>query len=1114
MTAEFDLDAWLEGIGLEKYSQLFAENQIRGDVLPDLTAEDLRELGIPLGDRKRLLAAIAQFEAPVEPEAHPAAPAAPEAPAANEAPAADEADEAEIERRQITVLFCDLAGFTEFATRLDPEDLETLVGHFLDRCAATVEEWGGHVASYMGDGLLAVFGWPQASEHAADEAVRTGLSIMRAVETLEAPAGARIRARVGVATGLVLVGRSVGEGAARSEAVFGATPNLAARLEALASPGEVLLAEATRLLLSDTFALSDMGSHRLKGFADPVQVWRADGVAEAPSRARARGRVEALPFVGRGSQLAHLEAAWSEVAGGGGARAVLVSAEAGMGKTRLVEHFCDGLPEDGHHRIALQCWPYKAAGTLYPVVDFLKAATGCSGAEAAAARRRKFAAYAERLRLPPDLFFEHLGDLLDLGEPIAGQSAQARRDDWLVSLERVFARLATDAPLLLLIEDGHWIDPVSDELLHHLTVQLTAQPVMILATGRPDYAPAWLESPCASRIDIPRLDEAAAETLVARIAAERSLPPALFARIIETTDGVPLFIEELTRSVLDLGTGAAGDGAISIPATLQDVLAARLDSTAEAKRTAQVAACIGRAFSPALLRRVAGLAEAELARHIDRLLQANLVSAETAAGEAHYVFRHALIQEAAYQSQTKARRREVHRAIAKALEDATRAGAEVDPATLANHFTAAGALETAIDYWRAAGERANARSAEREAIEHYRRAIELIGRVPATPENEARELTVQLAIGPALAATDGYGSPDVRAAFDRAEALVERRGTPEQMFAVRRGQWMYLQMSADYAGAEATARSMHRLAERAGRADLTLEADRALGATAFVTGKLAEARRHLEAGIPRYVEDASEAHTLSYGDDPGLACLSYLGRALWFLGYPDQSLERCLTALEVAHRINHPFSLARTYVFVAHSHQLRGEIEPLIEVARRSAEISDEHGFPFFGGVSRMLWGWALSRSDRQDEAEARLAEGYAQYQSSQSRMSKPWFLMLIADAERRAGQLETAARRIDEALEIRATTGEHVVAPECLRVRGEVRLDRGDAEGARADFVAAMEVARGQAARSCELRAALNLARLDPAAHGPLAALLDGFTEGGDTADLRAARAALAAGD
>ncbi|WP_370402137.1 adenylate/guanylate cyclase domain-containing protein [Sulfitobacter sp. JB4-11] len=1090
MTPERDIGSWLDGVGLQKYRQRFADNEVDFDVLDTLTNEDLKELAIPLGDRKRLLAAIAELS-----DAHTE-------------PATENVEMDDTERRQITVLFCDMVGFTEFATVLDPEDLEELVSRFLTICGGQVAEWGGHVANYLGDGLLAFFGWPLSFEDAADRSIQAALSIIRNVPEIDAPAGARINARIGVATGLVLVGGKYGKGSAMTETAFGATPNLAARLETLAEPGEVLIAASTRALLSNAFSLENTGEHDLKGFAEPVEVWKVQGVVDTPTRARRQDSTAGVQLVGRSVQIRQLHRQWTEVVSGGCARQTLVTAEAGMGKTRLVDHFRTELKDQKHNVALMQCWPYRSDATLYPVIDYLKISAGCTREDNVGERQKKFASYAADLGLASELFVSDLGDLLGLGVVPLEQSTHKRKSVWLTALERVFSSLAEEAPLLVILEDGHWVDLVTDELLAELAARLAMRPVMILATARPEYAPGWVNAPSASRIDIPRLDQKSAEAMINRIAADRALSPDLFTRIIKTTDGVPLFIEELTRSVLDLKWQAAGeDDAISIPATLQDVLATRLDSTGAAKRTAQIAACIGRVFPIKLLTQVARQQEAAVINDLNALIAANLIIVESRDGEQLYVFRHALIQEAAYQSQTRSRRREVHLAIANAMEVSLEAGDEVDLGTLANHFTAADVFDKAISYWHAAGKQAIERSAEREAIELYRRALKLVERLAPSPEVEAQELALQLSIGPALTASEGYGSLAVRAAFDRAEQLADKLGRPDEMFAVRRGQWMYAQMSADYTAADATARQMLKISEMTGRPGLILEADRALGATCFATGRLSDARRHLEAGVPHYIERISEAHTLSYGDDPGLACLSYLGRALWFLGCPDQSLERCLAALEAAHRIDHPFSLARTYVFVAHSHQLRGETKELIEVATKAAEISDRYGFPFFSGVSKMLWGWGVVESGRNKEGNERMKRGYEEYLSSSSLMSKPWFLMLLADAQRRAGKYAEARRLIDEALAVKAVTGEELVSPECMRVRGAIRFDEGDTLGAATDFAQALDIAKAQSALSCELRAALSMVQIDPTALGLVAEISGRFSEGFGTADLRRAK-------
>lgn len=1080
MTRALDIGDWLDSVGLGKYRDRFRQAEIGVDVLPMLTEQDLRELDVPLGDRKRFMAAIAA----VQP--------------------AQEADDSE--RRQVTVLFCDLVGFTDLSNRLDPEDLEAVVAGFVATCEAEVNRWGGHVANYLGDGLLVYFGWPRAHEDAADRAVHAGLAITAAVGGQTAPDGASLAARVGVATGVVLIGKRMGEGAAQVETVFGATPNLAARLEALAAPGDVMIGATTRQILRNPFTMEDTGNHAVKGFADPVRVWRVTGQADG-AHADTHG---AGGLLGRASQLAALDGIWREVVDGHDLHMVLISGEAGMGKSRLISHFRAGLEERPHRTVLTQCWPYKSDRTLYPFVDHLRQAAGILAGDAPARAAGKLDALARKLGLDPDVQKAALSDLLEITTTATGRTAHQRKADWFDGVAAYLRACAASDPVLLVVEDGHWIDPVSEEFLEQLPDLLADCPVMVAVTGRLEYMPVWAQSGTARHVDITRLDDTAARVFISQIAAERVLSPALFARIVATTDGVPLFIEELTRSILDRSDGLRDDGpaSLDIPATLHDVLVARLDQTRAAKRTAQTASCIGRVFARDLLEAVSDLPRATIEAHLDALVAADIILPETVAGKAHFSFRHALIQEAAYQSQLKSHRRAVHGTIAEAIARER----DPDPVVLANHCSAAGRFDEALGHWRVAAGQARERSALREAISHGRRALQVLENLPATQDRDRAELELLLALGPDLAATEGYGSPSVRETYDRAEKLAHAIGAAADLFALRRGQWMFAQMSAAYDAAERAARQMHGIAARMDEPGLMLEADRALGATSFVTGNLADARRHLESGLPNYAEGRSGDHTGSFGDDPGLASLSYLGRTLWFLGYPDQSLARCNQALDIALRVEHPFSLARTYVFVAHSHQLRGEIERLALAAGKAMEISDRYGFPFFAGVARLLSGWGMVQAGRQEEGDALMTRGYGEYQSSDSQMSKPWFLMLLADADRVAGRLDRAMQRIDEALSLRGKTGENLVGPECLRVRGTIHAAAGDQVRAVDQCMEARDLAVAQGSRSCELRAAMTLAELDPSA-GPLVAeAIDWFVEGFDTADLKRARGLMAA--
>ncbi|WP_323766020.1 adenylate/guanylate cyclase domain-containing protein [Marinovum sp.] len=1090
------VEDWLRSHGLEKFAALFAEHEIGLDILGTLTGADLRELGLPLGARKRMLRAIADFNE----TAMPAAPVAATAPA----PKADEG-----ERRQITVLFCDLVDFTGLATAMDPEDLEALIARFVETCRAEVARWGGHVGNYLGDGLLVYFGWPQAFEDAPQRAAHASLALVRAAGRLRAPSGRPLQVRVGMATGLVLAGRKLDSGSGQLDTVFGKTPNLAARLEALAQPGEVLIDRATAALLPEPrFAMTDLGAHLVKGFTTAVDVVRLDGasVQSSPSRARS-ARLGEAPIEGRDGPMALLAGWWREAQSGQGLRIVALEGEAGIGKSHVSAHFLRACRNDGGQGHELQCWPYNDNATLYPIVAWLYERAGVMPDAPVEMRRTAFAGLAARQELPRDVYLSGLGDLLDLDPALLVQSSELRRAAWFGAIARILRADCAVAPMALVLEDMHWTDPLTDHLLADLAVTAADLPLMILSTARPQASPRWADLPPVRRIELTRVGRRAAERMVTQLSV--GLTAEVRERIVEASDGVPLFVSELTRDIIKRAREGSGDAAaLTIPATLQGVLAARLESARDARPVAQVASCIGRVFDPGVLGRVMGRDMADLAPMLDTLETLALIE-PIEAEDRRYIFRHALIQEAAYQSQPKSRRRAIHGAIADALALSPTA----DDRVLANHLTAAERYSEAVERWKGAGLRAARRSAQGEAIEHFRRGLGLLEKLPAGHDRDARRLAMLLALGPVLSSHDGYGAETVGALYVEAAALADTAGQQAERFAVRRGLWMYRQMSAQYPAAEQVAQDMLALTGGAApNAALSLEAHRALGATAFMLGNLREARRSLETAIDGYARGAGAGNIALFGDDPGLGCMAYLSSCLWYLGEPEAALRCCDEMLSIARRIEHPFSLARSLTFSAYTYHLMQDFDRLLPTAEEAAVHAQRFEFPFHEGVGRILWGWGLCKLRDHDRGRGLIDAGFDRYDASGSFMLRPLYLTLRAELAAESGRPSEAwalSQRSRDGLE---RSQENLVRSEVLRVQGELLAQRGEtAEGLR-HIDQAIAVAEAQASVFCALRAHVSAVRIDPDRAPALARALAGFPAGLASPDIAAAQRALAA--
>jgi len=779
-----DIAAWLRGLSLERYAEAFRDNAIELEVLPELTETDLEKIGVLLGHRKIMLKAITELR-----------PQAPQ-PLARTAPVVP----AEAERRQLTVMFCDLIGSTALSTRFDPEELREEIHAYQNTVSGVVARYDGFVAKYMGDGVLAYFGYPRAHEDDAERAVRAGLEVAAAVASLETRGAERLAVRIGIATGLVVVGDLVGEGSAQEQAVVGETPNLAARLQALAEPGQIVLAGATRRLIGDLFRLTDLGRQTAKGFAEPVEAFAVEGVAATESRFEAARR-GLTDLVGRAAESALLRDRLREAWGGAG-QIVLLSGEAGIGKSRLAAQLAAEVASEPHTRLRYQCSPYHRDSVLHPFVVQLGRAAHLVAEDPAETQLDQLEAVLAPARIAETapLFASLLSIATGDRYPRLALSAAQQRRLTLAALLDQLEALARQQPVLMLFEDAHWADASSLEVLDLTVERVRALPVLVLITFRSEYEAPWTGLSHVTNIALDRLPPAEVETLAGHVAG-RPLPPEVTAQIVAKTDGVPLFVEELTKTVLESGLLVGGpqgwrlDGPLppfAIPATLQDSLAARLDRLAPVKEIAQIGAAIGREFSYPLLRAVAGRDEPALRAALAQLEEAELLFRSGMPPDARYTFKHALVQDTAYETLLKSRRQILHRQIADALRGEFSAVAAAEPELVAHHLTQAGLDEPATEWWGKAGDQALRRSAFKEAAAHLGKAIELADKLPAMAPSAApgiNRLRLQTSLGNALFWTKGYQAPEVSAAFARARELASREEDASERFSAYYGLW-------------------------------------------------------------------------------------------------------------------------------------------------------------------------------------------------------------------------------------------------------------------------------------------------------------------------------------
>jgi class 3 adenylate cyclase len=797
-----DVADWLRGLGLGQYAPAFAANDIDGEVLLELTVDDLTGLGITsIGHRRKLLAAIAALRG-----------GAPE-PVIETPPRPAAAVGGEAERRQLTVMFCDLVGSTPLSTRFDPEDLREVIAAYHTAVAGETARFGGYVARYMGDGALIYFGYPQAHEDDAERAVRAGLALAERVSRLDTLA--RLEARIAVASGLVVVGDLIGEGETRQRDVVGETPNLAARLQELAPPGGVVIAEATRRLLGELFECRDLGAVEIRGFAETVPIFQVLRPSAVESRFEALHATKLTALVGRNEELDLLLRHWRRAKAGEG-QVVLVSGEAGIGKSRLTVELHERLAGEPHTRLRYFCSPHHQDSALYPVIAQLERAAGFGHEDVAEEKLGKLRALLAAGARDNDEI-ELLAELLSLPNSSAelNLSPQRRREMLFAALLLQLEVLARNQPVLTVYEDLHWIDPSLRELLDLIVERVSRLSVLLVVTFRPEFEAPWSQLPHVSALTLNRLDSRAGAAMVDNIVGDRTLPSEVAAEIVERTDGIPLFVEELTKAVLE--ASASGEqihrtlsGAVSsasaVPPALHASLIARLDRLGPvAREVAQAGAAIGREFAYELLAPIVHLDEPSLVGALDRLTGSGLVFQRGTPPRATFLFKHSLVRDAAYATLLRRRRQELHAAIASALERNFPSIVTAQPEVLAHHCSEAGLTELAIEYWRRAGERAVRQSANEEAISHLTAGLVQLRQLPDTPSRAKQELALQLAMGQASYAARGFASREATQAFNRARELCAASADDGGIHPTLFGVWLFEYGAAYYADAGRTA---------------------------------------------------------------------------------------------------------------------------------------------------------------------------------------------------------------------------------------------------------------------------------------------------------------------
>jgi class 3 adenylate cyclase/predicted ATPase len=1029
------------------------------------------------------------------------------------------------ERRQLTVMFCDLVGSTALSARLDPEDMRDIIGAYHKRVTQTITQYDGFVAKYMGDGVLAYFGYPQAHEDDAERAVRAGLGVINTVAGLTV--GVRLEARVGIATGLVIVGDLIGEGSAQEQSVIGETPNLAARLQTLALPNAVVIAASTRRLVGDLFEYVDLGAVEVKGVDAPMPAWRVLRPSVVRSRFKALRGSALTPFIGRDEEIDLLLRCWAR-AKGGDRQIVLVSGEPGLGKSRITAELRARLGAEPFIRLQYFCSPYHQDSALFPFIDELGRAAGFARNDAAAAKVRKLEALLARTA-PPDEDVALLVDLLSLPaserRPLPKLSAQRRKERTLEALIRQLEGLARRRPILTVFEDAHWIDPTSRELLDLAIERTRSLPVLLLVTFRPEFQPPWAGQPQVTKLALNRLDRRDGTALVAQIARGKAMPEEVVAQIVDRADGVPLFVEEMTKSILESGVLREEahryvlDGSLPpfvIPTTLHASLLARLDRLAPVRLVAQIGAAIGRQFSYALLRAVSGLAEDDIRAALARLVASELVFQRGTPPNAVYSFKHALVQDAAHASLLRSARQQLHAQIAAALETRSPELMDTQPELFAQHYAEAGLVEKSVACWGKAGHRSVARAAILEAAAQFRKGLDQLALLPEGPKRQRQELEFYSSLSAALRAVKGQGAPETGQSYGRARELWERLRYPPEFIQIPYGQSRYHAHRGELDLAHLLDEDLLRLScQRNDVAGLVL-GHLSAGVNLMFAGTFGSARSHLEKALALYDPTSQRPLVHQAGVHPHIFGQAYLGNVLFCLGSPDRALALTNTNIAEARRLAHPPSLAGGLAIGARLVALVGDDAMLAKLVDELVVVATEQGFPHWRTQGAIYRGWFKVRSGDVAEGMSLLRSGLTAYRASGVELLVPHYIDLIAAACEIAGQVDEALVLMDEALHVVERTGERWLAADLNRHKGQLLLRHGHDEVAEEQYRKALCIAQEQEAKHWELRAATSLARLwrdrgkRAEARDLLVPIYGWFAEGFDTPDLKEAQALL----
>jgi class 3 adenylate cyclase/tetratricopeptide (TPR) repeat protein/ABC-type transport system involved in cytochrome c biogenesis ATPase subunit len=1018
-------------------------------------------------------------------------------------------ESAEAERRQITVMFCDLVGSTALSERLDPEDMRDLLKAYREACNEVVHRYKGWIAQFQGDGILIYFGYPEAHEDDATRALRAALEIIPAVRRIQnkwcAADQLDLDVRIGIDTGLVVVGDLPSGNIDEFMAAVGDALNVAARVQSYAEPGAVLATGHTMRLVEGLFITEDVGRHLLRGVTEPVHLFRVRQVSESLTRFEAAAELTA--FVNRESELALILDRWAWARSGRG-QVVLISGEPGIGKSRLVQVVQEQIADQPHGWVRCQCSPYFGQSALYPVIVGLQRIAGLRPEDAPEEKLTKLERFLEDISAVVDEMVPLLAALL--GIPISDRyrplelTPERQKELTLLAIMQLCKFMASRRPLVLLIEDVHWIDPTSSELLERLIARVPEGTILLLVTFRPEYTRPASESQSVVHLALGRLEQSTTAALIGRVAHGKPLPVDLQAQLVARSEGIPLFVEELTKAVLESGFVQEQNDRFllmsplpssGIPATLQDSLLARLDRLGPIKDVAQFASAIGRDFTYKLLAEITALTRDQLLAALERLTAAGMISKLPGIVPETYSFKHALVRDAAYDSMLRSRRAQLHGRIANALRTHFAPEIERSPELLALHLTNAGLSDQAIEGWLNAGLRAIERSATLEAESHLRTGLTLLATLPATQERTKQEVRLQTALGAALRGTQGFAAPVVVEVFDRAKVLCADLKDEQLLLDVLPGLQSYYHVHGHLVTARELGEQLVELTRaRSEEPYRLLDARRRLGWSLFWLGELAQAGEHLEGALALYDPKDHQLHIRLYGDHPGVFAYCNLAWVRWAQGRTVEADRHSRAALKLAEEVDHVLSLTYSTCVIGALYAARWDPIAAQKLAARAIPLAEDKGYPYWTAWAHIIHGWALTRLGVPDQGISELSRGIDAYAATGGELVRPYALALLAEARSSVGQNEQAIVILDEALQRARNKEIHFYEPELLRLKGCALLAAGAGlPESETCLRQAAESAAGQGAYFFELRSVISLARTYVAAgrHSEALALL-----------------------